>query len=188
MIGLVVVLYGLFSAISLSSQVWYSYFVIGGTFFIGYLNYKFKNKTLFWDLEKNKLKVLETYFFYIIATISIELVGRFWLHFWYYPNFGIAEQIVHVLLIGYPFAFFFIYESFVLLNKWIKKFSVLFIVSMITNAFLHEIPNIFAWEWIYTIPYIRLEIFQINIVVILGWSVLIAVPLITQKVLGRLNV
>jgi len=182
-IGLLLVVYGLISAIIFSNVTWYSYFVVGGTFFLGYTNYRLKNESILKVLEKNRTKVLKIYGFYLFMTIFIELIGRILFHLWKYPSFNLPEKIIHVFLIGYPFAFFFIYESFVLIRKRIQSFSFTIILATLINAFLHEIPNTFAWEWKYKIPYITFEVLQINIVIIIGWVVLIGVPLIAKKIL-----
>lgn len=181
-IGLLLALYGIISAIFYSNVTWYSYFTIGSTFFLAYLNSKIKNKSIF---EKSKIQIAKTYGLYLIITILIEIVGRFLLHLWIYPSFNIAEQIIHVFLIGYPFAFFFIGESLTLIRKKVPSFTLTIIIATLINALLHELPNLFAWEWKYTIPYITVEILQINIVVIVGWAILIAVPIITDNLLSH---
>ena len=172
--------YGWASAILYSNVSWYSYFVIGGTFFLAWINQILKNDSLF---EKSKIYLLKTYGIYLLFTILIEIVGRFILNFWHYPSFNFIDKVIHVSLIGYPFAFFFIHESFKLIRKKVPSLSVTIILATLINAFIHEVPNIFAWEWIYTIPYVTFEILQINIVVIVGWVVLIAIPLITKRIL-----
>ena len=184
-IELILVIYGVISAIFFSNVFWYDYFTIGGTFFLGYINYKINNKSIFEILEKNKTKFFKMYFLYVIAAIVIELIGRFILNFWDYPSLSPLEKVIHSFLIGYPFAFFFINESFILINKKIKLFSLALVSVIIINAFVHEIPNTFAWAWVYTIPYVTFEILHINIVVIVGWIVLVCVPLIVNKILNK---
>ena len=179
-IGLLLAIYGVASAISYSNVKWYSYFVIGGTLFLAWINKILKNDSLF---EKSKIYLLKTYGIYLLFTILIEIVGRFILNFWDYPSFNLVDKFIHVFLIGYPFAFFFIYESFKLMRKKVPSLSIAIILATLINAFVHEFPNTFAWEWVYAIPYVTFEILQINIVVIVGWIVLIAIPLITKRIL-----
>ena len=179
-IGLILAVYGVVSAILYSNVIWYSYFVIGGTFFLAWINQFLKNDSLF---DKNKVYLLKTYGIYIIFTIIIEIIGRFILNFWQYPSFNLVNQVIHVFLIGYPFALFFIHESFKLIIKKVSSMPVAIILATIINAFVHEYPNLFSQEWVYTIPYITFEILQINIVVIAGWMVLVAIPLITKRIL-----
>lgn len=179
-IGLLFAIYGVFSAILYSNATWYSYFVIGGTFFLAWINQIIKNDSIF---EKSKIYLLKTYGLYLLFTIVIEIVGRFIFNFWHYPSFDLADKIIHVFLIGYPFAFFLIHESFKLIRKKVPSLAVTVIFTTLVNAFVHEVPNIFAWEWVYTIPYVTFEMLQINIVVIVGWVVLIAVPIITYRII-----
>jgi len=174
-IGLLLAGYGIFSALAFGSQVWYSFFVVGGTIFL--LN-----------LGKSKVdgckKFLKTYALYLVATAGIELVGRQLLGLWYYPSFGLPEMMIHVFMIGYPFAFFMAGETYRLLNGIFSPGIAFFITSFL-SAFLHELPNTFAWEWIYTVPYVTFEILKINIIVIAGWPILIAVPILTEKILEK---
>jgi hypothetical protein len=179
-IGLLFAIYGVVSAILYSNATWYSYFVVGGTFFLAWINLILKNDSIF---EKCKIYILKTYGLYLLFTIAIEIVGRFILNFWHYPFFNLADKIIHVFLIGYPFAFFFIYESVKLIRMKVPSLAVTIILATLINAFVHEVPNIFAWEWVYTIPYVTFEILQINIVIIVGWVILIAVPIITTKIM-----
>jgi hypothetical protein len=177
-IGLVLFLYGIISAIFYSNAAWYSYFTVGGTFFLAYLNSRLKNKSLF---GRSKVQIAKTYGFYLIAAIVIELIGRFWLHLWAYPSFNAAEQIIHVFLIGYPFIFFFINELLALVQRKVASFSLAVIITTLAGLLLSELPNLFASEWQYTIPYITFEILHINIVVIFGWVILVAVPILAKK-------
>lgn len=179
-IGLFFAVYGMASAILCSNVTWYSYFVIGGTFFLAWINQILKNDSLF---EKSKINLLKTYGLYLLSAILIEIIGRFILNFWHYLSFNFTDKVIHVFLIGFPFAFFFIHESFKLIRKKVPSLSIIIILTTFINAFVHEVPNTFAREWIYTIPYITFEILQINIVVIIGWVVLITVPLITKRIL-----
>ena len=173
-VGLILLLYGLISAIFYSNVTWYSYFAVGGTLFLGYINYAFGNRSIFKILEDNWKNVIKIYVVYLVFAIIIEVIGRFWLGFWEYPSFNVVDQVIHVFLIGYPFALFFIYESFVLIRRIVKTFCLTLFLTGIANALLHEIPNTFAWEWVYNIPYV---------VVFIGWFVLITIFLIVHKIL-----
>ena len=46
-IGLTLAVYGIISAIFFANVTWYSYFVIGGTFFLAWINKILKNQSLF---------------------------------------------------------------------------------------------------------------------------------------------
>lgn len=179
LIGFILVLYGVISAVFYANTTWYSYFVIGVTLFLGYINYRLDNESI---LRKRPVYILKTFAFYLVIAVVIELIGRFWLNLWNYPSFNLTDEIIHVFLIGYPFAFFSIYESFVLLRKRFS-FIVTIILTTLINGFAHEIPNTFAWEWVYTVSF-GFEILQINILAIIAWTILIAVPLLGKRTLG----
>ncbi len=51
-------------------------------------------------------------------------------------------------------------------------------MAMVTGILLWEIPGTTAGDWAYTIPFSSIALFGINFVVILGWSLLIAGPLL----------
>ncbi len=95
------------------------------------------------------------------------------------------DEFVHVFLVGYPFAFFFVRESFIMISKKTGSLAPAIVLTTLVNAFIHEIPNTFVWEWVYNIPYVTLKIFQINIVVIAGWVILVSVPLLTKRILNK---
>ncbi len=181
--GFAMAAYGLVAAIVQGSVVWYSYFVIGGSLFLGLINYLLGRESLFSYLRNNKIRVLKTYILYVLGAIVIEFIGRFLLNLWYYPAFSVTEELIHVFLIGYPFAFFFLFESFVLARHFIMSFWPAFTFVAIISAFAHEVPNLYAFEWVYTVPYVTLAIFQINIVILIGWFVLVAVPIFVDKYL-----
>ena len=170
-LGLILILTGLLLALQFASQVWYTPFVIGGTLFLGYLNDKNK-QGVFNIYRKNKMNFLRIWAVYIITALIIEVLGRYILKLWYYPSFTLTEEIIHVYLIGYPFALFMTYETYVLIHEKVKEYWEAIIVTTVLSAFLHEIPNTFAWEWVYTIPRVTREVLGINVVVIGGWIVL----------------
>ena len=173
-------LYGIFSAIKFGNVFWYTPFTIGGTLFLGYLNYNQKNENILTNLEKNPKRILKIYLIYILMALIIEYIGRFTLNLWTYEQFTKNQVIIHFFLIGYPLGFSFIYESFTLIKKRVKSFNQALMITSLVNAFLHEIPNTFAWAWTYAIPS-GFEIFKINIWVIIGWLILIEIPIIVNQ-------
>ena len=68
-----------------------------------------------------------------------------------------------------------------MVRKFIHNPVWVFILTTILSAFAHEWPNTFAYEWVYYIPKITYNILNINLVVILGWSILVAIPLLVNK-------
>ena len=116
---------------------------------------------------------------------TIELIGRFILNLWFYspkPNIFIEFSI----LIGYIFILLSFREMYELLGVFVKNRFTLMVLSIILGIIIWEVPNLFISSWVYTIPYIHLEIFNINIVVIFGWLILIGFPVwICKEIIGR---
>ena len=179
-IGLTLLLYGVISAIFYRNVMWYSYFVMGGPLFFGYLNYKLKNESIF---KKDIREIFRLYLLYFVSGIIIELIGRHLLKFWYYPHYRPLDYIFQLLLIIYPIGFFFIYESFIFIKSNLKSFTITLIITTLFQEFINEFPNTFVYTWRYIIPYIKLEILNINIVVVIGWVILIYIPLIIYKII-----
>ncbi len=178
--GLFLFLYGLYLAFFQHSYYWYTPFVLGGTLFFSQINRH--HSSLRFIAKKHPSVFFKLYILYFLITILIEIIGRLILGLWYYPFFSSAEIILHVFLIGYPFALFFVQELFFYIHYHFRNIPVTFMTTLIISSFLHEIPNIFAWEWVYTIPYVHYEIFEINIIVLLGWSLLVYTPLLAYHI------
>jgi len=178
-------------------------------------------------------------------------MGRYISNMWIYPYYDVQDEIIHVILIGYPFAFFSVssfysilkgiferffptaiikpyYRPYVLVKILIfltllsiilpiidfslfngveiNKIMVLCLIIGISSvspigfylsedsflgqilkvdlrtigallltsfisSFLHEIPNTYAWEWVYqNIPFTSFEVLNVNIIVLtIGW-------------------
>jgi len=60
-----------------------------------------------------------------------------------------------------------------LIKSFFKNNIISIILSMLIGIMIWEVQNIFSKDWIYLIPFIKLELFSINIVVVIGWVVLI---------------
>ena len=71
---------------------------------------------------------------------------------------------------------------YTLVKSKIKTSLISIIVSVIMGVIIWEIPNLFSMDWIYHIPIVSLEIFNINIIVVLGWALLILVPNYLYKI------
>ena len=181
-IGIIIILYSLILTILFHNPIGCVFFVSGAFLFFSSLNYHLKNQSTIKLLQTNKPRVLRLYLLFLAATILIEIAGRIILHLWVWPNFDTLELILYVILIGYPISFFFYYELFILIKKGTNMIASI-ITTTIIAAIALELPNTFAWGWIYTIPYINLEILKVNIVVWLGWIILIAIPLIANKII-----
>lgn len=172
-IGLMLALYGIATAVLYENGRWYNFFTIGGTFFLADLALMLRGDAILclpWQ------QLLLRYCLYVVVGKFFEVVFCQILGLWYYPDFHITE-----ILIGYPFAFFMIHESWQLIRPRFAVVSHAFIVTTLFHAFAHELPNTVAKEWVYTIPHITQNILGINIVVIAGWSLLVTTPLLVDR-------
>jgi hypothetical protein len=264
-VGLFVSLYGLYSAIFRSSQIWYSFFTVGSFLFFASVSYWLrKDSSLNSVLRKAWLLGL-LYLVFLGITVLVEFYGRFVGSFWTYPYFDQGELILHVYLLGYPFAFLSVIPLFEIVEHLILSgisgpskpaalrppqtlyrllcagSAVIFVSSLVTAyfvehwtaefnfmamiagalgldlvrtlvhqrsfierilsgdyryaiivplaswvaAFLHEVPNTFANEWIYhNVPFTDRRIFGVNaIVFIVGWLFLTVVPVTIFRLL-----
>lgn len=143
---------------------WYSAFAVGLYFII------LPNKLSWRDF-------LKKYFIYFICGVGVELVGRGLFGLWSYPRFDFVDELIHVYAISYPFAFLYLYEFFKITRKYLMKPTLAFSVTFLFNAFLHEVPNIYGQQLVYNIPFVTQGILGVNIVVILGWSILVGVSI-----------
>ncbi len=180
-LGVILTLYGLVSAFTAMNVFWYGIFVVGLTFLFGSINLWLGNKTVF---SKSSPYILKLYLIYFAVGLLIEVIGRLMLNLWYaHESLTFQIQVFEVFLIVYPFVLFSVYELFVFLKSYLKSNVAAFISTWLLYAFISELPNTFVYEWVYTIPYITLEIMHINIAVIISWAVLVAVPLAAQKII-----
>jgi len=71
---------------------------------------------------------------------------------------------------------------YVLLKSKIKASFIPLAISVVMGIIIWEIPNLFSKDWIYYIPAINLEIFNLNIIIIFGWTLLILIPFYIYKI------
>ena len=170
--GLVLFVFGLYLAFFQHSNIWYSFFLIGGFFLVEGINYPYGFSVL-----KNRKLFLRTWLIFIVISIFIEIVGNYWLDLWDYPSFGKTEYLIHLLITGYVFTGFFGLEFFVLLQRiFTSKKSQIIILPIFAFLFgyLNEYPNIFAYEWKY-INWPFGEFLGIPILVSFLWIILLFV-------------
>jgi hypothetical protein len=144
--GIIVLISGLYLAFIDHSPIWYSFFLVGSFLFLEGINQK-KG----YSLLKNWRAFLLVWLIFIAITILTEWIGKFALHAWEYPHFGRIDYLIHVILIGYPIAFFVAIEFFVIIKRYVPKNLLLIMlpISAIIFGYLNEIPNLFAYEWKY---------------------------------------
>lgn len=175
-----------FTLAFLKINFWYLPATIGVWFIFDYIS-SIKNKnTAIQIFLKNKNKFFDLFLIMFFLGASIELGGRFLLNLWNYPPIN-SFYMEMIMLLVYPFILFSFREMYESINIFIKKNYVSFIFSMILGIIIWEIPNLFSVDWIYTIPYTNFSIFKINIIIILGWSILIGFPIYIYKKLRIKN-
>jgi hypothetical protein len=143
--GIVLLLTGLYLAFIQHSTIWYSFFVIGG-----FLLFEGLNKYKGFSVLKYPKKFLLIWFYFILITIVVEIIGNYWLDMWDYPTYGIWEYLLHIIIIGYPFAFFGGLGLFVYIQKnFPLRQKVMLPIVAILFGYVNEIPNLYAHVWIY---------------------------------------
>jgi flagellar biosynthesis protein FlhB len=159
---------------------WYFPGVVGFWLVFDYFSSMKNKNTALQILTKSKYEFLKLYFLMFMLGCTIEVLGRFIFNLWIYPPYhGILPDIANLLF--YPFILFSFREMYESIKIVIKNKVVTFITSMIIGIIIWEVPNLFSVDWIYTIPYLDLEIFKMNIVVIIGWSILIGFPILVYN-------
>lgn len=154
---------------------WYYSAVIGVWLFFDFLHYQYSKNTTLTLLINNKKKFLNAYLLMLSLSFSIECLGRYILHYWDYPLLNTYFLQIR-LFIFFPFILFSFYEMYNWMKYVIPNKLLSFLLSMLLGICIWELPNIFSKDWIYNIPYVTLNFFEINIIVILGWSFLIYFP------------
>jgi hypothetical protein len=165
----------------LKINFWYFPAVIGVWLFFDYFSSIKNNNTAIQILRKNKKDFLRLYIFMFMFGCTIEIIGRFILRLWFYPSYtNVIFDLVN--LIFYPFILLSFREMYNSIKIICKNWIVTTILSMLLGIIIWEIPNLYSKDWIYTIPFISFEILHLNIIVIIGWSILILGPLIIYKI------
>jgi len=259
LIGLFISLFGIYSAIFKTNIYWYSYFVIGSFLFFDRLDASINNDSNITRLLQGRWQTLfYSYLTFFLSALVIDLLmGRYLANIFLYPHYDNIDIYIHVILIGYPFAFLscsalyrFLHGLFhrilaikpnsdiqakaslrsiarlllfgtivsvalplinftffnnrcvhelVVICLFIGVFSLspiklifgkrcllgdllsadwaailALMVSIPTNAFVHEIPNTFVLEWQYQhMPFTSMEIMNVHILALtIGWTYL----------------
>ncbi len=127
------------------------------------------NKTAFSLIINRKYKqFIKLYLALFLFGLTIEIIGQYFLHFWYYPELQTALMLITIPFF-YPFILMSFREMYETIRRKIKK---ALIPTTFLGIIIWEIPNLTSKDWIYTIPWFP-EIGGINMLVILGWPILI---------------
>ncbi len=172
-----------FSAAFTGIHNWHFPAAIGVWLMFDYLSSLMNNKTTLGICLKDKRAFLKIYLAMFLLGAAIEGVGRFALHWWTYPY---IDSVMHeiVLLLFYPFILMSFREMYMLFSSIIHKRTA-FLLSIAAGIVIWEIPNMFSMDWIYTVPYLHIEIFNLHILIILGWAALIGLPVYIYGILPQ---
>jgi hypothetical protein len=274
-IGGVVAVVGIARAVLWHDPYWYSYFTIGSFVLFDRISAALTGESTLRHLRTGKWHfVLLLYVAFVLGTLVVDVFyGRMFSQMWHYPHYGLRDEIIHAILIGYPFAFLSVIEMtailahlwpgekawipavpgdpwssargrhlvgtplaiiaagagafpvvnyFFLGNAYVHEVMVICVVpcaflfdvialaggqrsvigaalsgryrevmivavAVLLSAVLHEIPNTFAWEWVYrNFPFTSLEIFKVHVLVYCpGWLFLVLFPLSLYAYLGN---
>ena len=106
-IGLVMAIYGIYSAFAGACSYWYSFFVIGSFAFFDLLDFRINCESNIGRLLRGRWTTfVGTYILYLFCAVAIDLYGTVVSGTWVYPHFDLKQNVLHVVIIGYPFAFF----------------------------------------------------------------------------------
>lgn len=183
LIGILITLAS-FSLIYFKEGLWYFPAVFGILMIFDYFS-SMKNKdTALQLLVNNIAKFRQLYVLMFLLGATIELLGKFMFKLWSYPyQTNLFLDLIGLLF--YPLILMSFREMYESISLLIKNKSLTFIIAAILGVLIWEIPNVFIDSWIYNIPYINLEIFKINIIVIIGWVILIGFPIWIYKILKK---
>lgn len=168
-----------FSLAFLKVNHWFHGGIFGILLIFDYLNSKNnKNTSLSFLFNKEYKNFFKIYILLALVGVIIELIGNYYLKFWYYSKIP-----WFVLIFTVPLLYPIILMSFREMYEFLKvKVKFPFILSMLIGIIIWEIPNMISKDWIYTLP-IEYKIFNLNIIIILGWSVLIGLPILVYRYL-----
>lgn len=182
--GGIVMLYGILAAVMMHQAGWHTPMVVGGTVMTAYLVYLTDRAGLLWDLVIQPVRVPLQYVIYAAIGIIIELIGQHLLGLWSYPAFSPTLELIHVIVFGYPFLFFMTFELYVLI-QWLVRVAWLALpLTWLVSVVLHEVPNMAAGQWMYDIPMPAWSIFDLHIIVLIGWVAMLIIPLAVRLWLG----
>ena len=173
------------------SPFWFNPAVIGFWLLFDNISYSQNNKTtLDLIINKNYKKFLDLYVLLILLAVFIEGTGSLLLQLWSYPklwNFQPLSKLIIINIIGYlfyPFIFMSFKEMYSFLLSIFKNNIISIALATLLSIIIWEIPNNSSIDWIYKVPFINLEIANINVFIIATWMFLILIPIYIYKYLN----
>jgi len=179
------------------NKFWYFVAPFGAFLLFDYLSHLRGNKTTLDILfEKKYSNFIKLYLILFVFGIFIEVVGSYTLGLWSYKLSNYNSQFSYCLeltiknprlflgWVGYPIILMHFKEIYSFIGSFFRSKPITVIISMILGILIWEIPNNRTLDWIYKIPFVNFEVLGINIIVIVGWGILILVPLWIYRHLG----
>jgi hypothetical protein len=107
-LGFLIAFYGVCSALFGENIYWYSFLVVGLFLFFDFTDGIVNRDSNIIRLFSGRWKTfIFSYIYFLVFTMVIDLLfGRFMSQMWVYPHYGFIEELIHVILIGYPLGFF----------------------------------------------------------------------------------
>jgi len=172
-LGLLISIISIFSAF-LGVHHWHFPAVIGVWLIFDYFSSTKNKKTAFsLILNKKWKKFLQLYLLLAIIGVLIELIGQYFLGFWFYPELPPTIMII-LIPIFYPFILMSFREMYETVKIKLKKNPL--IPTTLLAIVIWEVPNLISKDWIYTVPLLT-DIFGLNAFIILLWPILIILPI-----------
>lgn len=161
---------------------WYGAFVVGVTFSLAWLNYAGKRPGLISDMVSMPQRTLIWYGALAMFGIGIDMIGRGALGLWFYTDPVTTGYALRIAAILYPFAMIAIVETYVLLRRALPTVAAV-VMSWLLHVFGHELLNLRAEEWVYTLPWSEVMVLGIPATVIVGWGGLTAFAFLSRRYL-----
>lgn len=182
-IGAIMVLYGLIVAIMMEQPGWHTPVLVGGTTVLAYFVYLIDRAGILWDLVVRPIRVPLQYVIYAMIGVVIELIGQQLLGWWSY-SFSPILEVIHVILLGYPFMFFMLFELYVLAQWFLRYMWLTIPVVWLLTIIMNEGPNLVAQQWVYDIPFAGWSVAGLHVIVLIGWVIPVVLPLVVRHFLG----
>lgn len=154
------------------TRYWFFPVVIGIWLVFDYFASKKNKNTALQVLLRDKKKFFNLYLTLFFFACAVEIIGRFILNWWDYPYLSPGIYLFGLFL--YPFNLFFYREMYMSIRNYIN-WKVALPLAMLVGIIVLELPNMFSGDWVFTIPF-GFEIFNLNIVIIIGTAALIVFP------------
>ncbi len=163
--------------------VWYNFAVWGWWLFFDCLSHWQGNKTTL-DLifKKKYYSFFRLYGLLLLISIVMEVVASLIFGLWSYPKLWRIEPLWLLILVNfwgylsYPIIFMSLMEMYAFLYTLIRRKWIAVISFLIVGIVIWEVPNIFSQDWIYYISFVDYNLGGLNVVVILGWVILLFIP------------